>query len=235
MRTPPPSRRTVGAYTVLALLGVVALIGLSYLLRFDQPATSPLSPPADSAIDSLREEVPCELDEGREGEDREEAASEPSLSLVVTSGELYDCPQSWDDRLVRYTGEAIGARLSQGEGVWIQLNDDAYGQQGAPLPTHRDFRGGNAGIGVLFPPDLAAQVQMVGGPAVHGDVVEVVGRFERIDDATGEVAIIRAEQAVVLREGEFLERPAAPGRAAVAVVAFVGAVGITILERRRRI
>ena len=231
----PPSRRVVGAYAVLMLVAIAGLILLAHVLRLDHPVEGPLEElPADGGIDSLREEVDCELDSGREGEDRVEATTEPPQIEGVTSSELYDCPQSWDGRLIRYTGEAIGAKLDQREGVWIQLNDDAYGQQGAPLPTHRDFRGGNAGVGVLFPPALAQQVDVVGGPTAHGDVVQVVGRFVRIDGPTGEVAIIRAEEAVIVQEGRILDLPGSPARSTAAILAAVGALGVTLYERRRR-
>lgn len=230
----PVSRRVVGAFTLLALLGVCGLVGLAHLLRLDHPATGPLTPELPAEFDSLRDEVVCPVEQGREGEPREEVIVEPVLPMEITSNDLYDCPQTWDGRRVLYTGEVIGALLDRGEEVWTQLNDDVYGDQGAPLPTHRDFRGGNAGIGVLLTQQMADQVRWIGGPARHGDVMEIIGEFVRVDQPTGEVTIIRAEQARVVTSGRTLVIPTSRMRPIFAAIAGVAALGMVLLERQVR-
>lgn len=227
-------RWQVGLWTLTAVIAVTSLIVLLEALRHDHPAAGPLTPEIASDVDPLRDEVVCELPGGREGEEREEQTALPALPEEVTSNDLYDCPQSWDERRVRYVGEVVGGLLSRGEVVWTQVNDDVYGDQGAPLPTHRDFRGGNAGVGVLLPAADAAAIRWVGGPGQHGDVVVVTGVFHRVDESSGEVAVIIAEQASVLRAGRELTVPPAPGRSIVAVVFALLALGLTWLERSRR-
>lgn len=231
----PTRRRVVGAWVLVTVVAAVGVVALADWLRHDHPAAGPAFPEiVQEGVDPLREEVVCELPEGREGTDREEAMTEPALPVEVTSNELYDCPQSWDGRQVRYVGEVVGALLPREGTVWAQLNDDVYGDVGAPLPTHRDFRGGNAGVGVLLDTAAAAQVRWIGGPGRHGDVVEVVGEFHRVHEPTGEVAVIRASAAVVLREGGTLAIPSSPARPWVASVAAVLALGAVVLERRVR-
>ncbi|MGI9018186.1 MAG: hypothetical protein ACR2HR_13965 [Euzebya sp.] len=230
----PTSRPVVAAYAALILLVLAGLVGAAYMLRLEHPATGPLTPEAQGAPDSLRQEVLCPLQEGREGEPREEVLAEPALPQEVTSNELYDCPQTWDGRRVLYTGEVVGALLERGPLVWAQLNDDVYGDQGAPLPTHRDFRGGNAGIGVLLTADMARQVEWIGGPALHGDVAQITGQFVRVDEPTGEVTIIRAESFQILRSGRQLDIPTSRLRPIVAAFVALMALVVTVVEKRAR-
>ncbi len=233
-RTPVP-RLTVTGYALVGLLLLIGLIALSDALRLEHPATGPLTPEvAEEDIDPLREEVPCPVAAGREGTDREQATTLPALPQEVTSNQLYDCPQFYDGQTILYTGEVVGALLARDHGVWSQLNDDVYGDVGAPLPTHRDFRGGNAGVGVLLPADIAATVGVVGGPGFHGDVLRVTGRFQRVDEATGEVAIIRVASAELVQEGRALEVPDSPARPVVASIAALIALAVTVVERRSR-
>lgn len=235
MRDATPTRRPVFVgYVGLTVLLIAGLVGMAELLRQDHPSTSPLAPVVEGEVDYLREEVVCPLAEGREGEEREAALIDPELTPEVNSNQLYDCPQTWDGRRIRYTGEVVGALLARDDAVWAQLNDDVYAEAGSPLPTHRDFRGGNAGIGVLLAPDMAASVTWIGGPARHGDVMEVIGRFQRVDNATGEVAILRAEQAQVVRDGREVEIPVSQARPVIAILAALMALAVTVAERRAR-
>jgi hypothetical protein len=233
----PTPRRLVALWALVALLALWGLVAGAGALRQDHPATGPLTPeaalPAD-APDPLRDAVDCPVPPGREGQQRPAPAAGPDAAVSVTSNELHDCPATFDGRVVRYDGEVVGALLDRGDGVWVQLNDDVYADQAAPLPTHRDFRGGNAGLGVLLPADAAADIAWVGGPGRHGDLLEVVGRFHRVDAETGEVAIIRAEQVTVVRDGRPLQVPPSPARRVTAVVAAVVALGVVVAERRLR-
>lgn len=230
----PTRRRVVLAWALAGLVAVTGLVALAEALRLDHPPAGPQTPEVADELDPLRDDVVCDLAVPREGEDREVAAAEPELPSEVTSNQLYDCPGTWDGRRVRYTGEAVGALLERRDRVWMQLNDDAYAAGIGPLPTHRDFRGGNAGIGVHAPPDLAAAVQVVGGPATRGDLVEVVGVFRRVDPATNEVAVLEVERLQVVRDGGPLEVPNHPARAWVALVVAALAAVAVVEERRRR-
>jgi hypothetical protein len=151
--------------------------------------------------------------------------------LEVTSNQLYDCPVVYDGRRVRYRGEAVGHVLRRREGAWVQLNDDVYAQDLGPLPVHRDFRGGNAGVGVFVPHDLAEQITTLGGPNDRGDIVEVVGTFQRVD-SRGEIAVIQALEGRVVDRGEPFHDPVLRDRQIAALVALAIAIAIVWSARR---
>jgi hypothetical protein len=151
--------------------------------------------------------------------------------LDVTSNALYDCPVAYDGRRVRYRGEAVGHVLRRRDGAWLQLNDDVYAAELGPLPVHQDFRGGNAGVGVFVPPELADRVDVLGGPNHRGVIVEVVGIFQRVD-SRGEVAVIHALEGEVLAAGEPFHDPVLRDRQVAALLALVVALGIVWSARR---
>lgn len=234
--TRPVARRVALMWTAVALLAVVGLIALTSWLRLEAPTPEDPGPAGatagvtsdDDAVDPLRDEVSCPpaLDDNEVGRSRR--------PLAITSTQLYDCPRSYDGRIVRYTGEVVGGLLERRHGVWAQLNDDAYGMQTGPLPTHRDFRGSNSGVGVLLPPGAGQAVQWIGGPGRRGDVLEVIGRFHRTDRETGEVAIIRADELRLVQRGEAIEAGGTTRRPVVASIAAVLALLAVVLERRVR-
>ncbi|WP_370325606.1 hypothetical protein [Euzebya sp.] len=230
----PTRRRVVGLYALLAVVLVAGVIGLGEILRHDHPAGGPVVPEVPAEFDPLRDEVVCEVPAGREGTERGSVAAAPELPVPVDSNALYDCPATWDGRRVRYVGEVVGAVLDRGDHAWVQLNDDVYADGIGPLPTHRDFRGGNAGVGALLEPDAAAQITTVGGAETRGDLVQVVATFRRVDPDSGEVAILDVEALEVLRVGTPYTEPDSPARPVVALIAAAGALAVVIVEQRRR-
>lgn len=215
----------MGAVGFLGALGAVVIVG--HLLRHPDVPTG--VPEEQLEGSDPRDEIECPDPLPREGEPR--TAEIPRASIAdVSSNNLYDCPQSYDNQRVRYRGEVVGALLRRDTGVWVQLNDDVYAEVIGPLPAHRDFRGGNAGVGVLLPPEVAADVSFIGGPQTRGDVLEVSGTFHRID-ATGEVAVIRAVGGELTADGEpFPDHPLADRRLAAILVLLI-AVGTVVAER----
>lgn len=224
-------RVLIGAVGLLTLLGTVVVIG--YLLRHPHPTSGVLE--AQVTGSDPRDEVECPEPLPREGQRRD--ANTPSADIVdISSNDLYDCPQSYDGERVRYQGEVVGALLHREAGVWTQLNDDVYAELVGPLPAHRDFRGGNAGVGVLMPAQLAEQIHFVGGPQTRGDVLAIEGVFNRVDPS-GEVAVIRADAVQLTASGEAFPDPLLFDRRAAAILAFLVAVGMVVTERlvaRRR-
>ncbi|HEX6256756.1 MAG TPA: hypothetical protein VFZ70_13205 [Euzebyales bacterium] len=226
-RRPAPRRRVLAAtVALLALLG--AVIATGELLRHPHDPISGI-PEEELAGADPRDELLCPEPAPREGQQRD-LDDEPSAPVQVDSNDLYDCPESFDGRRVVYRGEVVGALMDRRDGVWTQLNDDVYAELLGPLPAHRDYRGGNAGVGVLLPHDAAARVNSVGGPQTRGDVLEVNGIFHRVD-ATGEVAVIRADDAQLVAEGQPFPDPPLTDRRIAAWLAVLVAVGLTITER----
>jgi hypothetical protein len=226
LRPVPRHRVLAGAVALLALLGAVVAAG--ELLRHPYDAASDI-PESELAGADPRDELSCPEPAPREGQQRD-LGDEPSRPVEVDSNELYDCPESFDGRRVVYRGEVVGALMDRRDGVWTQLNDDVYAELLGPLPAHRDYRGGNAGVGVLLPHDAAATVTFVGGPQTRGDVLEVNGIFHRVD-ATGEVAVIRADDARLVSDGEPFPDPPLTDRRIAAWLAMLVAIALTITER----
>lgn len=225
-RRPVPRRRVaIGAALVLLLLAAVFSAG--ELLR--HPVRVTTVPEEQLAGGDPRDEVICPEPQPREGQERDSQGETPQ-PLQVSSNQLYDCPQTYDGQQVVYRGEVVGALLPRDYGVWTQLNDDVYAELLGPLPAHRDYRGGNAGVGVLLPPEVAAEVSFVGGPQTRGDVLEVSGTFQRVD-ATGEVAVIRADDGQLTASGEPYPDPPLADRRIVAILALLVAIGAVVAER----
>jgi hypothetical protein len=218
-----------GALGVLAVFGMLLLAGAA-LRRPELPS---------GATDVLyrlgpRESVECRQPAPREGLPRTQSVADRSV-IDVDSNSLYECPQFYDGHRVRFRGEVVGGLLRRDTTVWTQLNDDAHAGLAGP-PAHHDLRGGNAGVGVLLSAGMAAKVTFVGGPQTRGDVLEVVGTFNRVDP-TGEVAVIRADGARLTASGTAVVDPPLPDRRVAAVAAIVLAGTAVIAERvvaRRR-
>jgi hypothetical protein len=222
----PVARLRVLAGFALALALLVGLGAATELLRHPPPDGGPIAPPDDGDV---RDEVVCPDPPPREGVDRDE----PDLAGVpeVSSGDLLDCPQTFDGAIVRYSGEVVGAVLRRRDGAWLQLNDDVYAEALGPLPAHRDYRGGNAGIGVFVERDLADDIAFVGGPAAQGDIVGVVGVYHRVDAVSGEVAVIRPITAEISLPGRPFEHAPLRDRRLVALLLAPIAGGLVLLER----
>lgn len=234
----PVRRRRVLLGTAVGLLAFAGIVGLAEGLRHPLPSAV-ATPEIQQPQSDPRIAPQCPVPEPREDRARDQgtALGPAGAPIEVTSNQLLDCPESYDRRTVRYQGEAVGGVLEREGGAWVQLNDDAYARTAGPLPAHRDYRGGNAGVGVFLPSGLSAAITTVGGPRTRGDVVEVVGVFRRVDPASGEVTVVRAQSLDVVRPGELLPDPPLRDRqvaAAVLVAVAVAMVGLQQGVARRR-
>ena len=249
--TRPVPRPRVFAGAVILFALIAGLIVVVEALR--HPLPEGIDEDVGLAEDDSDPRLPsvCEETLPREGQERttDQAGQAPGAEIgpaddvvgnrpaTVTSSQLYDCPQLWDGVSVRYTGEVIGAVLRRDGGAWVQLNDDVYANLRGPLPAHRDYRGGNAGIGVHIPPEMADQIEWVGGPDTRGDRLVVIGTFHRVDPATAEVAVIRAGAGQIDQRGSRIERPDLPDRRRLAIIVAIVAAVVAGTERvvaRRR-
>ena len=232
-RRRPVRRSRVLLGALVALAALAGIVALAEGLRHPLPSGGPVvaERPDDPAADP-RTEVVCPEPVPREDVGRDGRALGPEPEPVaVTSTELYDCPASWEGRRVAYQGEAIGGVLTRDAGAWVQVNDDVYAGAAGPLPAHRDYRGGNSGIGVFVPQELAEEISAVGGPQQRGDRVAVEGRFHRVDADSGEVAVIRAERGEVVARGEPFVDERLPDRELAAALLGALALGLVAAER----
>jgi hypothetical protein len=141
----------------------------------------------------------------------------PDQAADVSSSLLIDCPQLYDGHLVAYEGEVIEVVLDRGDRAWVQLNDDAYSDEG-PLPEHNTTLGGNGGIAVSIPRATAESIRFHGSYRAQGDRLAVFGVFHAADPADDGTPTIQAVQARVARTGHPIDHPVSPARLAVAAV-----------------
>lgn len=225
----PIARRKVAAGAVVVLLLFVLLVVIGEALRHPGAGGGR----GQSIVGSdPRTPLQCPEPAPREGQQREEEADRGGEATQVTSGDLYDCPQVYDGQRVRFRGEVVGALLDRGDHTWVQLNDDAYAEDLGPLPTHRDYRGSNSGVGVVLPDTLATRIATVGGPDARGDVLVVEGTFHRVD-RTGEATVIRADAGEIARPGEQARDPLRLDRVVAAGGAATLAIAVVIAARVR--
>jgi hypothetical protein len=224
-------RRNVAVGALLACAFVAGVVFLTESLRHPLPESERVTEPLVDASDP-RDEVDCPAPADVVKEpDGTGAVVAPAAPAAVSSTDLHDCPEAYDRASVSYEGEVVGAVLRRSGGAWLQLNDDVYADTSGPLPAHRDYRGGNAGIGVFVPDEVADQIGVVGGPHTRGDVVAVTGVYHRVDTTSGEVSVIRAQAGEVVRAGGTFEDERLPDREIAAALLAALAVGLVVAER----
>lgn len=164
----------------------------------------------------------------------------PADALIteqVTSAQLYECPASYDGRVIRFEGEVVGAVLRRGARAWVQLNDDPYGLLSGPLPEHRTNLGGNSGLAVLVPTAAIAQELIAGGHDRQGAVLAVRGRFRVAHPLDAGGPAMLADTARVLRPARALQPSVwAPRQwaALAAALLTLGLLAAALRARRRR-
>lgn len=227
----PVSRPRVALVALLLALALAGLVALTEALRHPPPGGVPADGPdlqqgADAALpQDCPEPVP------REGQERDPEAAPTRTPIDVSATALIECPETYAGQRVRYEGEVVGAILQRDDGAWLHVNDDRYAGEAGPLPGHRDFDGGNAGVGVFVPREAVTAIEVVGGPHARGDRVAVTGVFRRVDPVSGEVAVIIADGLEVVRRGEPFRDPLLVDRAVVAVIVALVTLGLAVVER----
>lgn len=226
-------RRVVTATTVVVVMLLAGVFAFADQLRHPSSGDGRLAGP--EVTGDPRDELDCP-DFG--DPDEPEGELVPGVVAVeVSSTDLLNCPDAYDGRLVRYTGEAVGELLRRRTHAWVQLNDDVYSTPGGTLPQRDDYAGANSGIGARLPRDAAEEITTVGGPHRHGDTVTVEGRFHRSMPATADAMAIEAEQVERVATGEPVRDPLLSDRRlvalALAVLAAVMVAGERMVARRR--
>lgn len=191
---------------LIALVATSLVAGLGLLIRGGEQAP-PLEAPARPAV-----EEPCP------GAASPPRLPRPSAPAPISASALIECPSAFDGMLVTYRGEVVRAVLHRGERAWVHLNDDRYALELGPLPDHRTTVGGNSGIPVSIPIEVAREISHVGNARHQGDIIAVVGIFRRTDPADGGGPTVQAQQARIERVGRPLPEHVHRARPAVAIL-----------------
>lgn len=105
---------------------------------------------------------------------------------------------------ITIVGELVGDYGFRGDGwMWTQLNDDAYVEH--PIRDGIAPVGGNIGVGVRIPSELADGLDHPGGYLHRGPVVQLSGIWRHHDpDRQGE-SYLEVEALDVIEEGRMLD------------------------------
>lgn len=130
-------------------------------------------------------------------------AAPASAQEFAVSQLLAESPEL-SGREITIEGELVGDYGFRGDGwMWTQLNDDVYVDH--PLRDGIAPAGGNIGVGVRIPSDLAEGLDHPGGYHHRGPVVRVTGIWRHHDpDRQGE-SYLDVESLAVIEAGRDLD------------------------------
>ncbi len=154
----------------------------------------------------------------------------PAPALAVDSDELVEHSKLYDGKTITFTGEVIGNVMERSEGVWANVNDDAYSSQEQILR----LAGFNRGQSVLLPSGSADIIKRTGDYDNRGDLIEVRGIFrEACPDHGGDMMIL-ATSVRVVKPGFTITHSISGRKISLAFFWFVAAVTLAFLWRWRR-
>jgi hypothetical protein len=141
---------------------------------------------------------------------------------------MCECPELYDGQVVRYRGEAVRAVLPRGDRAWVHQNDDPYALEIGPLPAHRTAVGGNSGIPVWIPIEVANQIAYVGDARHRGDILEIVGTYRAAHPVDDGGPAIHTDEARIEQRGHPVSRPVGRRRVIAAIAVALFAVVSTV-------
>lgn len=130
------------------------------------------------------------------------------IDLAVKSMEL-------DGSIVTFTAEAIGDTMRRSDGTWVNVLDST------------------GPIGVFMSHDLADRIRMTGRYSQKGDMIEVVGVFNRACAAHGGDPEVHALSVTVVAPGYRVSNPVARDRLAAAGMLAAVAAALAYLYFRQ--
>jgi len=128
----------------------------------------------------------------------------PALAQEVGVSQLLAESPDWSGREITIDGELVGDYGFRGDGwMWTQLNDDSY----VDHPTREGINpvGGNIGVGVRVPSDLAVGLDHPGGYHHRGPVVRITGIWRHHDPGRQGESYLDVESLAVIQPGRALD------------------------------
>jgi hypothetical protein len=158
-----------------------------------------------------------------------------STGSRISTSDLDADPVSFDGQIVTVTGEIVGDYGRRSNVVWVQVNDDGYGDR--PLVETGELTGQNTGVGVRIPKDLFDEGWgRPGGYRTRGPIVEVTGIFRYADVDTGGDTFIEAAFIDLIEPSRPMDAPSADwALTALSAVALVAGAAMWARARWRRL
>jgi hypothetical protein len=157
-------------------------------------------------------------------------ASASALAAPVDVEVLLAEPQAFQGEIT-LTGELVGDYGRRGDGwVWAQLNDDPYAEH--PLLERVAFAGGNVGVGIRMPYELADRLGPPGGYRRRGPLVEATGTWIYHDASRGGESYLEVASIVLIEPGRDLAEGPSWFRLAGGGVLLAAAATLWITRRR---
>lgn len=128
----------------------------------------------------------------------------PALAREIAVSELLAESPELSNQQVTIQGELVGDYGFRGDGwMWTQLNDDAYVDH--PIREGIAPVGGNIGVGVRIPSELAEDLDHPGGYQHRGPVVRLTGIWRHHDAGRQGESYLEVETLAVIQEGRMLD------------------------------
>jgi len=136
-------------------------------------------------------------------------------AIEVSSRHLIEHAKFYDGKVVTYSGEAITAVMKRGVYGWVNVSD-------------RD----NA-VGVWCNASLLGPVKFLGDYKTRGDMLEVVGVFNRACQEHGGDLDIHADTLVVKKAGYAVHEKINIKKIRIVVILFLATIAIVAVFRKR--
>lgn len=152
-------------------------------------------------------------------------ASPAQASEEVTVSQLVAESLGLTGVVVIVEGELVGDYGFRDDGsMWTQLNGDSYAL--VPLLQSKRPAGGNIGVGIRVPAELAEGLDPPGGYRSRGPLVRVTGMWvHHSDDRQGE-SFLRVESFEIIEPGIPLHESANVWTVAIGLVLVLAAAGV---------
>ncbi len=128
----------------------------------------------------------------------------PAVAQEIAVSELLAESPNLSGQEITIEGELVGDYGFRSDGwMWTQLNDDAYVDH--PLRDGVSPSGGNIGVGVRIPSELAETLDHPGGYHHRGPVVRLTGIWRHHDPARQGESYLDVETLTVIDDGRMLD------------------------------
>lgn len=136
---------------------------------------------------------------------------DPAFAALESTGikQLTMDMKGFDGRLVTIQGEAVGEIMRRGKGTWLNIDD------------------GTETMGIWVPNALMPEIDFVGNYKEKGDIIRIIGTFNKACPEHGGETDIHAREVIRIRSGHPTAHPVSNEKKGLTILLFVLAAGAT--------